>query len=93
MQPRHIPDPAGTYDTPKSRGLSDAAIIFIRQKFLNLGDFPDHIIRDMDFQTIHQLNVSIAAQADAKRKPEPDDSLPEPRRAEKKTHHCPGGHR
>ena len=75
VQPRHIPDPAGAYDTPKSRGLSDAAIVFIRQKFLNLNDFPDHIIRDMDFQTIHQLNVSIAAQADAKKKSEPEDRV------------------
>ena len=68
VQPRHIPDPAGTYDTPKSRGLSNAAKVFIRHKFLNLNDFPDHIIRDMD-------NVSITAQADAKKKSEPEDRV------------------
>ena len=73
--PHFAPDPAGYYDTPRARGLSDAAIVFIRHKFPNLSDFPDHIIKDMDFQTIHQLNVSIAAQADAKRKSEPEDRV------------------
>jgi hypothetical protein len=48
---------------------------FIRQKFPHLSDFPDLVVRDMNYETIHQLNNSIGAQSEAHRKAEPNERV------------------
>jgi hypothetical protein len=60
---------------PQPRSHSDTAMAFIRQKFPYLSNFPDHIVREMNYETIHQLNKSIAAQSDAHKKAEPNERV------------------